>query len=145
MASGRVAAIRSNVEAPRAEDVLTADDVADALGLHTRSLAYYHIKRAGIPLLRVGHTQVIRRSHLPALAAAVHESRSRAANTRQGLSPDGTLWGARRAAEALGVSVRSLVRMAASGEVPSIQLEGKRWWAPQAIQDLARRRVGSVR
>jgi len=114
-------------------DLLTMDEVAKVLELGSGALAHYHVRRAGIAVIRVGRVQAIRNGDLPPLAAAVASTRMRAANVRQGLSPDGALWGSRRTAEALGTSVRSLKRAAEKGEMPAVMQDGKWWWAPEFV------------
>jgi len=118
-------------------DLLTMEEAAKLLGLGGANLAHYHVKRAGLTVIRLGRLHAIRRVDLPQLSAAVAEARLLQANTRAGLSPDGRRWGPRRSAQALGVSIRTLRRLAERGEVPG-RREGSSWWFnPEEVIRLA--------
>lgn len=123
------------IESP---DLVTLHEAAKTLGIKRAALVHYHVRRAGLAVIRLGRVQAIKRADLPTLAAAIADSRMRRENVRRGLSPDGRYWGSRRTAEALGMSVRTLKRAARSGTAPApIAEDGQWWWSPEEVTRVA--------
>jgi hypothetical protein len=126
-------------------ELRTVKDVAALLQIPPIKLHYILKRNPTVTVIQLGRVQAIRNEDIPTLSGILTELNIRKENQAKGLTPDGTFWGSRRTATALGMSPWTLRRQTEAGKIPGHRDDRNghpsSWrWDPQEIARLVAER-----